>query len=68
MLHMLPLVRCPAMVVAGRHDTVRPHTGSAELAKKIPGARFVVIDDGGHFLPTQAPQALLALLQDFLPR
>lgn len=21
-----------------------------------------------HFLPTQAPQALLALLQDFLPR
>ena len=36
MLHMLPKVRCPAMVVAGRHDTVRPHAGSAELAKKIP--------------------------------
>ncbi|MGB3745760.1 MAG: alpha/beta hydrolase, partial [Xanthobacteraceae bacterium] len=68
MLHMLPLIRCPAMVVAGRHDTVRPHAGSAELAKKIPGARFELIDDGGHFLPTQAPHALLGLLQDFLPR
>jgi 3-oxoadipate enol-lactonase len=68
MLHMLPNLRCPVMVVAGRHDTVRPHAGSAELAKKIPGARFELIDDGGHFLSTQAPGALLALLEDFLPR
>jgi pimeloyl-ACP methyl ester carboxylesterase len=68
MLHILPKVRCPVMVVAGRHDTVRPHAGSAELAKKIPGARFELIDDGGHFLPTQAPRALTALLEDFLAR
>jgi len=68
MLHMLPKVRCPAMVVAGRHDTVRPHAGSAELAKKIPGARFELIDEGGHFLPTQAPRALTVLLEEFLPR
>jgi 3-oxoadipate enol-lactonase len=68
MLHMLPKVRCPAMIVAGRHDTVRPHAGSAELAKKISGARFELIDDGGHFLPTQAPRALAALLEEFLPR
>jgi len=67
MLHMLPQIRCPAMVVAGRHDTVRPHAGSAELAKKIPGARFELIE-AGHFMPTQGPQPLLALLEDFLPR
>jgi 3-oxoadipate enol-lactonase len=67
MLHMLPLVRCPAMVVAGRHDTVRPHTGSAELAKKIPGARFELVE-AGHFLPTQGPEPLIALLEDFLPK
>jgi len=67
MLRMLPLVRCPAMVVAGRHDTVRPHTGSAELAKKIPGARFEVVE-AGHFLPTQGPEPLIALLDDFLPK
>ena len=52
MLHMLPQIRCPAMVVAGRHDTVRPHAGTAELAKKIPGARFELIE-AGHFMPTQ---------------
>ena len=67
MLHMLPQVRCPAMVVAGRHDTVRPHVGSAELAKKIPGARFELIE-AGHFMPTQSPASLVALLEDFLPR
>ncbi len=67
MLHMLPQIRCPAMVVAGRHDTVRPHAGSAELAKKIPGARFEVIE-AGHFMPTQGPEPLVALLEDFLPK
>jgi len=67
MLHMLPQIRCPAMVVAGRHDSVRPHAGSAELAKKIPGARFELIE-AGHFMPTQGPQPLLALLEDFLPK
>ena len=66
MLHMLPQVRCPTMVVAGRHDTVRPHAGTAELAKKIPGARFELIE-AGHFMPTQGPGPLLALLEDFLP-
>jgi 3-oxoadipate enol-lactonase len=68
MLHMLPLIRCPTMVVAGRHDTVRPHAGTAELAKKIPGARFELVEDAGHFMPTQSPHALAALLEDFLPQ
>lgn len=67
MLHMLPQVRCPTMVVAGRYDTVRPHAGTAELAKKIAGARFELIE-AGHFMPTQGPGPLVALLEDFLPK
>jgi 3-oxoadipate enol-lactonase len=67
MLHMLPQIRCPTMVVAGKHDTVRPHAGTAELAKKIPGARFELVD-AGHFMPTQGPEPLIALLEDFLPK
>jgi 3-oxoadipate enol-lactonase len=67
MLHMLPQIRCPTLVVAGRHDTVRPHAGTAELAKKIQGARFELIE-AGHFMPTQGPEPLLALLEDFLPK
>jgi 3-oxoadipate enol-lactonase len=67
MLHMLSQIRCPTMVVAGRHDTVRPHAGTAELAKKIPGARFELIE-AGHFMPTQGPEPLVKLLEDFLPK
>ena len=41
MLHMLPKITVPTMVVAGKHDTVRPPAGTEELAKKIPTARLV---------------------------
>ncbi len=68
MLHMLSQVRCPTMVVAGKHDTVRPHAGTAELAKKIPGARFELVEEAGHFLPSQGPEPLIALLESFLPK
>ena len=67
MLHMLPKITRPAMVVAGRHDTVRPDAGTAELAKKISDARFELIE-AGHFMPTQAPHPLRELLEDFLPK
>jgi 3-oxoadipate enol-lactonase len=62
---MLPQIACPTMVVAGSKDTVRPPAVSQEIAGKIPGARFELIE-AGHFMPTTAPVALLALLKDFL--
>jgi 3-oxoadipate enol-lactonase len=68
MLHMLPKVTVPAMVVAGKHDTVRPPAGTEELAKKIPNARFELIEEAGHFLPTTGPKTLLRLLLDFFKK
>jgi 3-oxoadipate enol-lactonase len=62
---MLPAINVPTMVVGGKQDTVRPLAGSQEIAGKIPNARFEAID-AGHFMPTTAPAALLALLKDFL--
>ena len=65
MTHLAKEIRWPTMVVAGRLDTVRPPAGSEQLAKKIPDARFELIE-AGHFMPTQAAGPLLALLEDFL--
>jgi pimeloyl-ACP methyl ester carboxylesterase len=56
------------MVVAGKHDTVRPPAGTEELARKIPGAKFALIEEAGHFLPTTGPKTLVKLLKDFLPK
>ncbi len=68
MLYMLPKVTVPTMVVAGKHDTVRPPAGTEELAKRIPGARFELIEEAGHFLPTTGPKTLLRLLLDFFKK
>lgn len=59
-------VACPALVIGGRQDVVRPVAGSESIAGQIPGARFEAID-AGHFMPSTNPTALLALLMDFLP-
>jgi 3-oxoadipate enol-lactonase len=65
MIYMLPKITVPTMVVAGKHDTVRPPAGTQELAKTIPGARFELIEEAGHFLPTTGPKTLVKLLRDF---
>ena len=64
---LIARIKCPTMIVAGRHDAVRPPAGSEEVARKIAGARFELIDSG-HFMPVQAPGPLRDLLLDFLPR
>jgi 3-oxoadipate enol-lactonase len=63
--HLAKDVRVPAMVVAGRFDKVRPPAMSEQFAATIPGARYELID-AVHMMPAQAPERLLALLQDFL--
>jgi len=65
MLYMLAKISVPTMVVAGKHDTVRPPAGTEELARKIPGARFELVEEAGHFLPTTGPKTLVRLLLDF---
>jgi 3-oxoadipate enol-lactonase len=68
MLYMLPKVSVPTLVVAGKHDTVRPPAGTEELSKKIPGAKFALIEEAGHFLPTTGPKTLVKLLRDFFSK
>ena len=53
------------ITVTRKRGEVRPPAGTEELAKKIPGARFELIETAGHFMPTTAPAELLRLLMDF---
>jgi 3-oxoadipate enol-lactonase len=64
LMNLLETVQAPALVIAGRQDYIRAVAVTESIAKKIPGARFEIID-AGHFMPTTSPEALLALLQDF---
>jgi 3-oxoadipate enol-lactonase len=51
----------PCLVLAGRHDLLRPPPEVESVASLIPGARFAVLDSG-HIMPVQAPDAMASAL------
>ena len=59
-------VRCPALFVLGRKDVMTPPRAAAELQKRLPGARTVLIGPSGHSLMAEAPDATLDALVEFL--
>jgi aminoacrylate hydrolase len=48
-------IRAPTLVIVAADDMVTPRFYSEELAQRIPGAKLVVLDSGGHFVPQVAP-------------
>ncbi len=62
----LPAIACPTLVLCGRQDALTPPALHAEMAAGIPGARLAVIEDCGHLSSLERPQAVTALLRDWL--
>ncbi|MBP2314461.1 alpha/beta fold hydrolase [Azospirillum soli] len=62
----LSAINCPTLVVCGRQDTITPPDVHAEIAAGIPGARFVIVEDCGHLSAMERPQAVTALLREWL--
>lgn len=67
-LHLLDRIRCPTLVVAAGHDRLRSLEESQELHAGIAGSEFSVIEDSGHMIPIEAPQALLDVIVPWLER
>jgi aminoacrylate hydrolase len=59
-------IRVPTLVIVAADDMVTPRFYSEELASKIPGAKLVVLEGGGHFSPTVAPGPYNAEVGGFL--
>jgi 3-oxoadipate enol-lactonase len=57
-------IKCPALVLSGTHDKLRPPSFVQGIAAKIRNAHYAEIDSG-HIMPAQAPQALAAAMTDF---
>ena len=66
--HRLPQVRIPALVVHGEDDHVLPVANGRILARRIPGAEFVLINHAGHMLGTDQPEICMRELTRFLQR
>jgi 3-oxoadipate enol-lactonase len=57
-------VQCPCLVLAGKHDPLRPEAEVLEVAERIPNARFALVD-AGHLPHVQAPELLAGLIMSF---
>lgn len=60
-----PRVEVPTLVLAASDDSLIPKYMSDEVARRIPDAKYVVLDNGGHFLPETRGDDYNALLDEF---
>jgi len=56
----------PVLVVGGRHDPGSTPASNAALARALPNAHFRLLPESGHFCMLTHPDALTALLHQFL--
>jgi pimeloyl-ACP methyl ester carboxylesterase len=63
---LLPLIRCPTLVLVGDGDERTPPALSEEIAAGIAGARLVRVANCGHLSTLERPQAVTSALVDWL--
>ena len=61
----LAKVRAKTLVILGENDDIRREHGR-EMARLIPGARFVIIPGASHLVPMEKPDELNKVVLDFL--
>ncbi|MFJ9618638.1 alpha/beta fold hydrolase [Streptomyces noursei] len=62
----LPAITAPTLVLAGGPTSHIPQHQLAELARALPDARLVTIEDAGHLVHEERPAAYLAAVASFL--
>ncbi len=61
----LPKIDCPALLTAGRHDSLRPPSVIAPMAERIRGGQFLELNSG-HFASVQTPGLTAQAIHYFL--
>jgi pimeloyl-ACP methyl ester carboxylesterase len=56
----------PTLIVWGARDRIIPVGHGRRAQAAIPGSRFVVLDDAGHFGPLEDPQGVIDALRAFI--
>ena len=55
-------IKAPTLVAVGAQDIITPPDNARQAHAALSGSRFHLIDDAGHALPQEAPQAAATLL------
>lgn len=59
-------VRCPTLLILGQRDLMAPPKSAEALLALLPDRRALTLPDCGHSLMSEAPDAVLDALRDFL--
>ncbi|NUP29496.1 MAG: alpha/beta fold hydrolase [Nocardia sp.] len=65
---LLSRIRTPTLIVGGRQDATFPPAEVEEMARSVPGAELSFLEDAAHLLAIEVPDAVNALIDDFLRR
>ena len=63
---MLASIACPTMLVFGRQDGITTIEHQNEMVAAIPDVRLEILEDCGHMMTLEQPDAVNALLKGFL--
>jgi proline iminopeptidase len=62
----LPQITAPTLVIGARYDWICPPEFSVEIAQHIPQAQLTIFEQSGHLIRVDAPEQLLAAIDQFL--
>jgi pimeloyl-ACP methyl ester carboxylesterase len=64
----LPTIQAPTLILAGRKDLFTPPSVQEKMAELIPESEIVWFEEGGHMLPIEEPEGIVAAMRDFMAR
>ncbi len=67
-LDRLSDITVPTLIIEASHDALRSPAEAAELHSAIAGSTLVRVEDTGHMIPLEQPQALARLMTGWLER
>jgi pimeloyl-ACP methyl ester carboxylesterase len=62
----LAALRVPTLVITGRDDHFAPPDSAQDVGRRVAGARVVIVDDAGHMLTSEQPDAFHRAVDEFL--
>ena len=63
---LLPTIRCPTMVLCGRHDAWSPLVRHEQMHDAIRHSTLVIVEDSGHMTTMEQPDAVSQALAEWL--
>ncbi len=62
----LEAIRVPTLILAGRQDILCPPKVQQEMAERLPNGRLILVEDCGHLVSLERPEATTAVFRYWL--